>query len=206
LSVVGEQEFELQFAGVVGNRVAEYDAVLRIPECHRVEKSLGIVVRKLELPVLACVGGVVDAGLVARSRGHEKRFIGGKRDDGAEIEGDGVGDLARSPGAAAVGGSQITSVGAAGPGDLIGYGANSAEAFGCVGNLQPGLRLSPSHRSGKNEQERPAHVEIVAEILRKIAESSLACAARGKYNLAQASYSCVTVSPAVATIAGSPPS
>ena len=65
LTVVGEQEFELELAGIVGNGVADDDAVLGIPEGHRVEESFGIGVGELKLPVLSGVGGVVDAGMVA---------------------------------------------------------------------------------------------------------------------------------------------
>ena len=57
------------------------------------KKCFGIGVGELQLPVLAGIGGVVDAGLVAGSGGHEEGFVGGEGDDAAEIEGGGVGHL-----------------------------------------------------------------------------------------------------------------
>ena len=41
-----------------------------VPENHRVEEPPGFLVGKLERPVLAGVGGVVDAGLWAGAGGH----------------------------------------------------------------------------------------------------------------------------------------
>ena len=61
LAVSGDEELEFQLAGIVGNGVAEDDAVSAIPEGDGVEESFGIRAGELELPVLAGVGGVVDA-------------------------------------------------------------------------------------------------------------------------------------------------
>jgi len=88
-----------------------------IPEDHGVEKSFGIGVGELELPVTAAVGGVVNAGLVAGTGGHQESFVGGEGDNGAEIEGFGAGDLFGDPDVA-VGGAKICAVSAGSPRDL----------------------------------------------------------------------------------------
>ena len=134
----GDEEFEFQFArylGIVWDGIAEDYAVGSVPEDHGVEEAFGICVGELELPVLAGVGGVVDAGLVAGAGGHEESFVGGESYYGAEIESCGVGDLGGDPGAAGVGGAEIGSVGAGGPRDFARDGAYSAQAFRGVGEL-----------------------------------------------------------------------
>jgi hypothetical protein len=89
----------------------------------------------LELPVLAGIGGVVDAGQVAGTGGHEESFGGGEGDNGAEIEGGGVWDVGGEPGASGVCGAEIGAVSAGGPRDILGDGAYAAEIFGGVGGL-----------------------------------------------------------------------
>jgi len=56
-------------------------------------------------------------GKFAGAGGHEEGFVGGKCNDGAKVEGGGVGDLGGCPGAAGVDGAEIGAVGAARPGD-----------------------------------------------------------------------------------------
>ena len=155
-AVVGCEKFEFQFAGFVGNGVAEDDAVLAVPECHRVEESLGIRVGELKLPVLSGVGGVVDAGLVAGSGRHQERFVGRESDDAAKVERGGVRDLGERPGAASVGGAEISAVRAAGPRNLAGDGADAAQAFGGMGELdaRAGLRQCGG---GEQQREQGAH-------------------------------------------------
>ena len=82
---------EFQLAGIVGDGIAEDDAVGGVPEGDGVEEGFGIAAGELELPVLASVGGVVDAGLVAGSGGHEKGFVSGKGDKATKIQVRGVG-------------------------------------------------------------------------------------------------------------------
>jgi hypothetical protein len=89
----------------VGDGIAENDAVGGIPENHRIEKSFGIGVGELQLPVLAGIDRVVDAGLIAGTGGHEKSFVRGEGNDGAEVEGFGARDLSGNPGAAGVRGA-----------------------------------------------------------------------------------------------------
>src|SRR5271166_2592359 len=117
-AVFGYEELEFQLPLFVGDRIAQHDSVLRIPEGHGVEESFGIRVGELQIPVLASVGGVIDAGLVAGSGRHEEGFVGGEGDYGAEVEIGGVGNLCRSPGDAGVRGAEIGAVRAAGPADL----------------------------------------------------------------------------------------
>ena len=109
--------------------------MFRIPENHGVEKSFGIDVGELKLPVLPGVGCVVDAGLIARPGRHEEGFVGGERDDGAEVESGGAGDLRGNPGAPGVRGAKVGAVGSASPGDVARDGADAAEALGGVGVL-----------------------------------------------------------------------
>ena len=61
LAVFRHVEFGFLFAVVVRKRVADYYSVLVIPEGDGVEEGFGIGGLELKLPVLAGVGGVVDA-------------------------------------------------------------------------------------------------------------------------------------------------
>ena len=160
LTVVGKEQFEFELGRRSRDRrdgVAENDAVFRIPEDHGVEEAFGIFVGELQLPVLAGVGGVVDARLLAGAGGHEESFVGGEGDDGAEVERCGVGDLRGSPGASGIGGAEIGSVGAAGPGDFAGDRAHAAQAFGGVRELdsRAGLREGGD---GDEEDEEEARM------------------------------------------------
>lgn len=139
-AVIGDEQFEFWSAVFVGDGIAENDSVVRIPEGDGIEKSLGIGVGELELPVQACVRSVIDAGLIAGAGGHEESFVGGEGDDSAEVERGGTGDLSGSPGAACVDCAEISAVGAACPDDFLGDGADASEVFGGVGILQ-GWRL-----------------------------------------------------------------
>src|SRR5277367_2203922 len=97
-----------------------------------------MAVGELQLPVLAGVAGVVDAGLVAGSGGHEERLIGIEGDHGAEVERGCVGDLSGVPREAAVDGAEIGAVRSAGPRDLTRDGTDSAQTFGGVRELDAG--------------------------------------------------------------------
>jgi len=155
LAVGRDEKLEFELAGIVGDGIAEDDAVGGIPESDGVEKGFGIGAGELEVPVLAGVDGVVDAGLVAGSGGHEKSFVGGEGDDAAEIEIGGVGDLGGDPGTAGVGGAEVGAVGTGGPGDLQGDGADAAKIFRGVRGLS--LTRGLSQRSGsekKSEEDR----------------------------------------------------
>src|SRR5215472_8478707 len=128
-AIVGEKQFELEFAGVVRNRVAQHDAVFRIPESHRVEESPGIVVLELKLPVEAAIAGVINAGLIPGTRRHQESFVGRKGDDGAEVKVAGFGNLTGRPTAASVERAEIGAVRAAGPRGLARDRAYSAKTF-----------------------------------------------------------------------------
>ena len=112
--------------GFVGDGIAEHDAVSVIPENHRVEERFGIGGGELELPVLAGVVRMVDAGLVAGSRGHEESFVGGEGNNGAEVERFGAGDLGGNPGSAGVGGSEVGPVCPRGPCDVFRHRTGAA--------------------------------------------------------------------------------
>jgi len=141
-------------AGFVGDGIAEDDAVRGIPEGDGIEEGFGIGVGELELPVLAGVGGVVDAGLVAGAGGHEESFVGGEGDDAAEIESGGVGDLGGRPGAAGVGGAEVGAVGAGGPRDLLRDGADAPEIFRGVGGLSLAGGLGEGGGGEKKSEEK----------------------------------------------------
>src|SRR5258706_5645931 len=151
LAVGGEKELEFQFAGFVGDGVAENDAVSGIPEDHGVKKSFGICVGELDLPVTAAVGSVVNAGLVAGAGGHQEGFVGGEGNDGAEVERFGAGDLVGDPDAA-VGGAKVGAVRAGCPCDLARNGAYAAEAFGGVGGVGLGRGLSQGGGGEEGEE------------------------------------------------------
>ena len=119
LAVVRHEEFEFWFAGFVGDGIAEDEAVGWIPEDHGVEESFRIFVGELELPVLAGIGGVVDAGLVAGAGGHKERFARGEGNDGAEVECFGAGNLSGDPVAAGVCGAEVGAVSAGRPGNVL---------------------------------------------------------------------------------------
>jgi hypothetical protein len=154
-AVICDQQFEFQWSGFIavfiGDGIAEDYAVGWVPENHGVEEAFGIFVGELELPVLASVGSVVDAGLVAGTGGHEESFDGGEGNNGAEIEGGGVWDLGGSPGAACVGGAEVGAVSAGGPCDIVRDGAYSAKIFGGVGGM--GLRGRLGESGGGQEKQ-----------------------------------------------------
>ena len=89
MAVICDQQFECQWSGFIavfiGDGIAEDYAVGWVPENHGVEEAFGVWVGELKSPVLAGVGGVVDAGLVAGTGGHEESFGGGEGHYGAEI-------------------------------------------------------------------------------------------------------------------------
>src|SRR5580704_9357269 len=63
-AVVGGQQFETTI-----DWISNGDAMVAIPEREAIVKAFGIGVRELQRPVLAGVGGFVDARLIAGSRG-----------------------------------------------------------------------------------------------------------------------------------------
>src|SRR5579864_225848 len=134
-AIFRSEQLEFRLPLLVGDGITQYDAMLWIPEGHGVEESLGVRIGELKLPVLAGVRRVVNAGLVAWSRGHQKSFGCRERHYGAEVERGGIGNLAGNPGLAAVGGAEIGAVRAAGPGDLARDRSHSAKIFGRVGSL-----------------------------------------------------------------------
>jgi hypothetical protein len=152
LAVAGEQQFEFCFARFIGDGIAEDYAVGGVPEHHGVEEAFGIGVGELELPMLAAVGGVVDAGLVAGTGGHEEGLVGGESDYGAEVESGGVGDLGGDPGASGVGGAEVGAAGPGGPSDVSRDGAHAAEIFCGVGAL--GLASGLGQGSAGDEQDQ----------------------------------------------------
>ena len=92
LSERGDFESSAPISCLMSARIAVDDAVRGIPERHGVEEGFGIRGGELKRPVLACVGGVIDARLVACSGGHEEGVLGGKCDDAAKVERIGAGD------------------------------------------------------------------------------------------------------------------
>ena len=109
----------------------------------------------------AGVGGVVDAGLVAGSGGHEESFVGGEGDDAAEVEGFGAGYVVGDPDVA-VGGAEVGTVRAGSPGDFLRDGAYAAEIFCDAG--EAGLRGGLSEGgSGCEEEEQGSHGGIVSD-------------------------------------------
>jgi hypothetical protein len=119
----------------------------------------------LELPVTAAIGGVVDAGLVAGTGGHEESFVGGEGDYGTKVEGLGAGDLFGDPDAA-VGGAEVSAVRTGGPRDLPRYSADAAESFGREGDANLRRRLAKGS-GGYKKQEEGAHEGIVSESARE---------------------------------------
>jgi hypothetical protein len=157
---------------LVGDGIAEDYAVGWVPENHGVEEGFGICARELELPVLAGVGGVVDAGLVTGAGGHEECFVGRDSYYGAEVQSGGVWDLSGDPGAAGVDGAEVGAVRAGRPRDSLGDGAYSAQIFCGLGRLELDLRQG---RGGCQEYEHGAHGKLPQKnCLRKFPEGYLA--------------------------------
>jgi len=140
----------------MGDGVAEDHAVGSIPEDHGVEEAFGIGVGELELPVLASVGGVVDAGLIAGTGGHEEGLVGGEGYDRAEIQSGGVRDLGGEPGVAGIGGAEVGAVRAGSPCDVMRDGAYAAEIFGGVGGMSFRSGLGQGG-GGSQENQQSAH-------------------------------------------------
>lgn len=134
-----------------------------IPKGDGVEEGFGIGVRKLELPVLAGVGGVVDARLVAGSGRHEESFVSREGDDAAKVESGSVGDLGWDPGAAGVGGAEVDAVGAGGPRDLLRYGADTTEIFRGVGGMSLAGRLGEGRGGGEEKGNKRVSEAVVAD-------------------------------------------
>src|SRR5579859_3858980 len=149
LPIVGLEKFEFQFASFISDWISEDDAVRGIPEGYRVEEALGACVLELKLPVLAGVGGVIDAGLIAGTGGHQESLIGGECNDSAKVEGCSLRNLGRRPVTATVSRPEISSMRAAGPGNLPRYNADAAEIFGCMRHL----KLRRLSEGGDNERE-----------------------------------------------------
>jgi hypothetical protein len=125
-----------------------------IPESDRVEESFGIRAGELELPVLARVGGVVDAGLVTGPGGQEEGFVSGEGDDAAEIQSRSVRDLGRDPGSSGVGGANVGAVGAGSPGELLRDSADAAKIFRGVRGLSLAGNLGEGSRGDEKNEQR----------------------------------------------------
>lgn len=108
------------------------------------------------------VGGVVDAGLVARSGGHEESFVSGEGDYGTKVKRFGAGDLFGDPDAA-IGGAEVGAVSTGGPRDLTRYGADAAEGFGRERGTDLRRGLSKGDGRGCDEDEQGTHEGIVSE-------------------------------------------
>jgi hypothetical protein len=156
LAIFGLQQLKFQLAGLVGNRISENDAMLRIPEGDRVEESLGIVVGELKLPVLSGIGSVIDAGLLAGPGGHQESLVARESHYATKVERGRVRNVRGRPGASAINCAQISAVSAAGPGNLPGDSADSTKALGGMGDLDP--RAGLSHRAaGENHNKQKTH-------------------------------------------------
>src|SRR6516164_738524 len=118
--------------------------MIAIPEGEAVVEALRIGVGELKQPVLAGVGGFVDAGLLAGSGSEQVRFIGAEGFDVAEVEFFCAGDLGGNPGLAGVSGAEIRALGATSPYNAGGDGAHAAQVFG-------GVAVERSDRLGDSE-------------------------------------------------------
>ena len=104
--------------------------------------------------MLAGVGGVVDAGLVAGTGGHEERFIGRESYYGTEVERFGTGDPGGRPSGGGVGGAEVGAVGAGGPSDILRDGAYAAKVFGGMGGMTSTGRLGEGGRGCEEKHEK----------------------------------------------------
>jgi len=165
-AVIGSDQFKSKLAGMVGDRVAERDTVIRVPEGHAIEKSLGISVGKLQVPVLASVGGFVDARTVTRTGAQQVSEVGAKGFDIAEVQRFRAEDLSALPRDSGVHGSKISSVTAASPRDQVGDHADIAKIGDRVGFLD--CRILPEEGGGEetSDQKTQAHAIIVPEVMR----------------------------------------
>ena len=154
LTVLREQDFELQLSTFIWEWVPEYYSVLGIPECDGVEESFRILVGEFQVPVLPGIERVVNPGLLTGPARHQKSLFGGEGNDSAEIECCGAGNLRGSPRLSSVDCADIGSVCAAGPRDLARDRTYPTQAFGRVGDLNARLGLcagSSNQENGKQE-------------------------------------------------------
>ena len=75
-AVVGRNQFKFQLTLRIGNGIADSNAVRGVPERHAIKKTFGIGIGELERPMLAGVGGFVDAGSIARPGSEEVGDLG----------------------------------------------------------------------------------------------------------------------------------
>jgi len=150
---------------MVGDWVAERDAVIRVPESHAIDKSLGIVVGELQGPVFAGVGGFVDARAITRAGAQQVGEVGAKGFHIAEVERLGAGDLGGLPGVSGVHGSQIGAVGTGGPRESVGEHADATK-IGCgIGLLNGWILGGKGSGEDRSSEEMKAHAIIVPEVM-----------------------------------------
>jgi len=167
-AVIGCDQFKSKFAGMAGDGVAERDAVIRVPEGHAIEKSLGISVGKLQVPVLASVGGFVDARTVTRTGAQQIGEVGAKGFDIAKVQRFRARDLSGLPRDSGVHSSKISSVTAAGPPDQVGDHADTAKIGDGVGFLDGGILRDEGGGEETSDQKTQAHAIIVPEVMRLV--------------------------------------
>jgi len=162
-TVFGCDQFKIELARIIGDRISERDAVIAIPERHAIEKAFGILVGELQSPVFAGVGGFVNARLIAGTSTQQVGEVGAEGFHIAEVERFCARNLRGLPGISSIGGAEIGSVSTAGPGNLVGDGANPAKVFGGVGFLD-GRVLGQKGCSKQQEYvAMRAHAMIVPE-------------------------------------------
>ena len=103
--------------------------------------------------MLAPVGRVVNAGLVAGPGGHQEGFVCGKGNHPAEVEHRRVGYLLGSPRHSTIESAQESAMGTAGPRDLSRYGTHSPQALLRVREFKARTGLS----GGSRHQEQRKH-------------------------------------------------
>ena len=160
LPILRQQNFELQLSRFIGNRIAQHDSVLRIPEDHRIKESLGIRIAELQMPALTAIARVINARQFPRPRRHQERFVGRKCHDRAKVQCARVRHLRRSPGTPAVGGSQVGPVRSAGPRYGARYRAHPAQAFRGMGEEHPRPGLAEGRGGNQQKTQQSTHEEL----------------------------------------------
>lgn len=117
------------------DRVAEENRVGWIPEGEVVEEAFFVGIGEEQGPMGAGVGGFIDARFCAVAAAEEIGGIGVKGFDVAEIERLRASNGTTLPVFAAVGCSEESAFGAAGPDDLRRYDVQASQARRCVGLL-----------------------------------------------------------------------
>ncbi|PIL38279.1 hypothetical protein CR103_18915 [Massilia psychrophila] len=134
------------------DRIAEDDAVITVPERHRVPEAFGESVRRQQAPGNAAVVGAVDARRRAGTCTHHQSGLGVDAVDVAKVERVGAGHLDCLP-VDAVDRAQHGALRAAGPGYRFADDRQAAQLSGHAAVFKPPGLLGKGGARRKNKRQ-----------------------------------------------------